>query len=99
MAKSSRRPRSTPRRLRGRRRTPLSLVNNAMLRCRRPSQNGEELEEAAVDAEEAQETAANTIELGEQRYVEMSAAEPEWRRARGGRGRRRGGSGDGGEHH
>ena len=46
-----------------------------MLRCPRPSQNGEELEEAAVDAEEAQETAANTIELGEQRYVEMSAAE------------------------
>src|SRR3954454_2981060 len=41
----------------------------------RRSQNGEELEEAAVDAEEAQETAANTIELGEQRYVEMSAAE------------------------
>ena len=41
----------------------------------RRSQNGEELEEAAVDAEEAQETAASTIELGEQRYVEMSAAE------------------------
>jgi DNA gyrase subunit A len=33
---------------------------------------GEEPEEAAVDAEE---TAASTIELGEQRYVEMSAAE------------------------
>ena len=41
----------------------------------RRSQNGEELEEAPADAEEAQETAANTIELGEQRYVEMSAAE------------------------
>jgi DNA gyrase subunit A len=45
----------------------------------RRSQNGEELEEtqsdAQVDAEEAQETAASTIELGEQRYVEMSAAE------------------------
>jgi DNA gyrase subunit A len=41
----------------------------------RRSQNGEELEEAAVDADEAQETAASTIELGEQRYVEMSAAE------------------------
>ena len=41
----------------------------------RRSQNGEELEEAAADAEEAQETAASTIELGEQRYVEMSAAE------------------------
>ena len=41
----------------------------------RRSQNGDELEEAAVDAEEAQETAASTIELGEQRYVEMSAAE------------------------
>jgi DNA gyrase subunit A len=33
-------------------------------------------EEAAPDAEEAQETTAgDTIELGEQRYVEMSAAE------------------------
>jgi DNA gyrase subunit A len=41
----------------------------------RRSQNGEELEEAPADAEEAQETAASTIELGEQRYVEMSAAE------------------------
>ncbi len=41
----------------------------------RRSQNGEELEEAAADAEETQETAASTIELGEQRYVEMSAAE------------------------
>ena len=41
----------------------------------RRGQNGEELEEAAADAEEAQETAASTIELGEQRYVEMSAAE------------------------
>jgi DNA gyrase subunit A len=41
----------------------------------RRSQNGEELEEAAADADEAQETAASTIELGEQRYVEMSAAE------------------------
>ncbi len=41
----------------------------------RRSQNGDELEEAAIDAEEAQETAASTIELGEQRYVEMSAAE------------------------
>ena len=42
----------------------------------RRSQNGDELEEVAVDAEEAQETAAaSTIELGEQRYVEMSAAE------------------------
>jgi DNA gyrase subunit A len=41
----------------------------------RRSQNGEELEEAPVDAEEAQEMAASTIELGEQRYVEMSAAE------------------------
>jgi DNA gyrase subunit A len=28
-----------------------------------------------ADADEAQETAASTIELGEQRYVEMSAAE------------------------
>ena len=41
----------------------------------RRSQNGEELEESAADADEAQETAASTIELGEQRYVEMSAAE------------------------
>ncbi|MEA2982089.1 MAG: gyrase subunit [Alphaproteobacteria bacterium] len=41
----------------------------------RRNQNGEELEEAAADAEEAQETAAGNIELGEQRYVEMSAAE------------------------
>jgi DNA gyrase subunit A len=45
----------------------------------RRSQNGEELEEAQndtqADAEEAQEQAASTIELGEQRYVEMSAAE------------------------
>jgi DNA gyrase subunit A len=41
----------------------------------RRSQNGEELEEGPVDAEEAQEMAASTIELGEQRYVEMSAAE------------------------
>jgi DNA gyrase subunit A len=41
----------------------------------RRGQNGEELEESAADAEEAQETAASTIELGEQRYVEMSAAE------------------------
>ena len=41
----------------------------------RRSQNGEELEEAPADAEEAQEAAASTIELGEQRYVEMSAAE------------------------
>ena len=38
----------------------------------RRGQNGEELEETAPDAEEA---AASTIELGEQRYVEMSAAE------------------------
>jgi DNA gyrase subunit A len=38
----------------------------------RRSQNGDELEETAADAEE---TAASTIELGEQRYVEMSAAE------------------------
>ena len=38
----------------------------------RRSQNGDELEEVAADAEEA---AASTIELGEQRYVEMSAAE------------------------
>jgi DNA gyrase subunit A len=36
---------------------------------------GEGDEEPAADAEEAQETAASTIELGEQRYVEMSAAE------------------------
>ena len=41
----------------------------------RRSQNGDELEEAAADADEAQETAASTIELGEQRYVELSAAE------------------------
>ena len=41
----------------------------------RRSQNGDELEESAADADEAQETAASTIELGEQRYVEMSAAE------------------------
>jgi DNA gyrase subunit A len=41
----------------------------------RRSQNGDELEEAVADAEEAQETAASTLELGEQRYVEMSAAE------------------------
>ena len=39
------------------------------MRCAR---GGDEPEEAAVDAEEA---AASTIELGEQRYVEMSAAE------------------------
>ena len=32
-------------------------------------------EEAAVDAEEGAETTANGIELGEQRYVELSAAE------------------------
>jgi DNA gyrase subunit A len=38
--------------------------------------NGVEPEEAAPDAEEAQEPAVNdAIELGEQRYVEMSAAE------------------------
>jgi DNA gyrase subunit A len=37
--------------------------------------NGDELDEAGADAEEAQEAAASTIELGEQRYVEMSAAE------------------------
>jgi DNA gyrase subunit A len=36
--------------------------------------NGAEGEEPAVDAEEAQES-ADAIELGEQRYVEMSAAE------------------------
>jgi DNA gyrase subunit A len=41
----------------------------------RRSQNGDELEESVADADEAQETAASTIELGEQRYVEMSAAE------------------------
>ena len=41
----------------------------------RRSQNGDELEEAVADAEEALETAASTIELGEQRYVEMSATE------------------------
>ncbi len=41
----------------------------------RRSQNGEELEESQSDSDEAQETAASTIELGEQRYVEMSAAE------------------------
>jgi len=38
----------------------------------RRSQNGDELEEAAPDAEDA---AAGAIELGEKRYVEMSAAE------------------------
>ena len=38
--------------------------------------NGGEAEEAAPDAEEAQEPVVNdAIELGEQRYVEMSAAE------------------------
>jgi DNA gyrase subunit A len=36
--------------------------------------NGAESEEPALDAEEAPES-ADTIELGEQRYVEMSAAE------------------------
>ncbi|MGZ5824337.1 MAG: DNA gyrase C-terminal beta-propeller domain-containing protein, partial [Hyphomicrobium sp.] len=37
---------------------------------------GEEAEESAVEAEEGQETAANdAIELGEQRYVELSEAE------------------------
>jgi DNA gyrase subunit A len=36
--------------------------------------NGAEAEEPVLDAEEAQES-ADTIELGEQRYVEMSAAE------------------------
>jgi DNA gyrase subunit A len=36
--------------------------------------NGAEAEEPALDAEEVQES-ADTIELGEQRYVEMSAAE------------------------
>jgi DNA gyrase subunit A len=36
--------------------------------------NGAEAEEPALDAEEAQES-ADAIELGEQRYVEMSAAE------------------------
>jgi DNA gyrase subunit A len=36
--------------------------------------NGAEAEEPALDAEEAQ-ASADTIELGEQRYVEMSAAE------------------------
>jgi DNA gyrase subunit A len=41
----------------------------------RRSQNGEELEEMAADAEEAPEATESTIELGEQRYVEMSAAE------------------------
>jgi DNA gyrase subunit A len=39
----------------------------------RRGQNGEELEEAP-DAEDVQE-AAGAIELGEQRYVELSAAE------------------------
>jgi DNA gyrase subunit A len=38
----------------------------------RRGQNGDEPEEGATDAEE---TAASSIELGEQRYVEMSAAE------------------------
>jgi DNA gyrase subunit A len=38
----------------------------------RRGHGGDEAEETAVDAEEA---AASTIELGEQRYVEMSAAE------------------------
>jgi DNA gyrase subunit A len=38
----------------------------------RRGQGGDEPEETAVDAEE---TVASTIELGEQRYVEMSAAE------------------------
>jgi DNA gyrase subunit A len=37
--------------------------------------NGEEPEEAVGDADDAHEAAASTIELGEQRYVEMSAAE------------------------
>jgi DNA gyrase subunit A len=36
---------------------------------------GEGDEEAVADAEDAQEAAASTIELGERRYVEMSAAE------------------------
>ena len=40
-----------------------------------PLRIGDELEESVADADEAQETAASTIELGEQRYVEMSAAE------------------------
>ena len=39
----------------------------------RRGQNGEEPEGAAIDAEEAQAT--STIELGEKRYVELSAAE------------------------
>jgi DNA gyrase subunit A len=39
----------------------------------RRGQNGDEPE--AVDADEAQEVAASTMELGEQRYVELSAAE------------------------
>jgi len=37
--------------------------------------NGEEPEEAAHDAEDVHEAAAGAIELGEQRYVELSAAE------------------------
>jgi DNA gyrase subunit A len=41
----------------------------------RRGQNDDELEEAQVDGEDAQEQAAGAIELGEQRYVEMSAAE------------------------
>lgn len=46
----------------------------------RRSVGGDELEEQAVDADEAQDeaaeaTTAGAIELGEQRYVEMSAAE------------------------
>jgi DNA gyrase subunit A len=40
----------------------------------RRGQNGDELE-AVADADEAQEVAASTMELGEQRYVELSAAE------------------------
>ncbi len=41
----------------------------------RRGQNGEEPEAVAGDAEEAQETASGAIELGEKRYVELSAAE------------------------
>jgi DNA gyrase subunit A len=45
----------------------------AYLRRANAVRRGDELEEAATDAEEA--TTTDTIELGEQRYVEMSAAE------------------------
>ncbi len=47
----------------------------AYLRRANAVRRGDAAEEEAIDAEEAQENAGAAIELGEKRYVEMSAAE------------------------